>query len=96
MRKMMILMMVCGAAWNAWAGTGFALDLYGELKGEEVENLFFSPASIATALGMTFQGGTPTVVMGDKHTISHATNEPVMAIPFTAEAGSFVIEFCFE
>jgi chemotaxis protein CheX len=49
-----------------------------------------------SSMGMNFQSGTPTVIMGDKHTISHSTNEPVMAIPFTTESGKFVIEFCFE
>jgi chemotaxis protein CheX len=63
----------------------------------EITNMISGQARAGlSGMGLTFQGGTPTVIMGDKHTISHATNEPVMAIPFTAEGGDFVIEFCFE
>ncbi|MGE4504722.1 MAG: chemotaxis protein CheX [Desulfovibrionaceae bacterium] len=46
--------------------------------------------------GYTFQGSTPTVIMGDNHTISHVANTPIMAIPFTTPHGDFTIEFCFE
>ncbi|MFW5838113.1 MAG: chemotaxis protein CheX [Desulfovibrionaceae bacterium] len=63
----------------------------------EITNMISGQARAGlSGMGMSFQGGTPTVIMGDKHSISHATNEPVMAIPFSAEAGNFVIEFCFE
>jgi serpin B len=34
----------------------FALDLYGKLAADEEGNLFFSPASISTALAMTYAG----------------------------------------
>lgn len=46
--------------------------------------------------GYTFQGSTPTVIMGDNHSISHVSNSPIMAIPFTTEHGNFTIEFCFD
>jgi serpin B len=37
--------------------TGFALEMYGRLAGEETEgNVFFSPYSISSALGMTWAG----------------------------------------
>ncbi|MFO7903947.1 MAG: serpin family protein [Pirellulaceae bacterium] len=34
----------------------FALDLYGQLRATDTGNLFFSPASISTALAMTYAG----------------------------------------
>lgn len=46
--------------------------------------------------GYSFQGSTPTVIMGDGHTISHVSSGPIMAIPFTAASGEFTIEFCIE
>lgn len=46
--------------------------------------------------GLNFQGSTPTVIMGDNHTISHVAKNPIMAIPFITEHGNFTIEFCFE
>jgi chemotaxis protein CheX len=47
-------------------------------------------------MGMTFHGSTPTVIMGDGHTISHVSKGPVIAIPFTTEGGDFTLEFSFE
>jgi serpin B len=38
------------------AGNRFAFDLYGQLRSRESGNLFFSPASISTALAMTYAG----------------------------------------
>ncbi len=46
--------------------------------------------------GLTFQGSTPIVIMGDNHSISHMASSPIMAIPFSAEQGNFTIEFCFD
>jgi chemotaxis protein CheX len=47
-------------------------------------------------LGMHFQGSTPSVVMGDHHSISHMTKGPVVAIPFTSGVGEFTVEFGFD
>ena len=52
-------------------------------------------ASLAEA-DMVFQGATPTVIMGDGHSISHMGNGPTVAIPFTTEHGEFTVEFCIE
>lgn len=46
--------------------------------------------------GLTFSGSTPSVIMGDNHSISHMASTPIMAIPFSSEAGEFTIEFSFE
>lgn len=46
--------------------------------------------------GVHLQSGTPTVVMGDNHTIQHVTHAPIMAIPFTTPHGIFTVEFCVE
>ncbi|MDR0827944.1 MAG: chemotaxis protein CheX [Desulfovibrio sp.] len=45
--------------------------------------------------GIVMQGSTPSVIMGDGHTISHASGKPVMAMPFATEHGEFTVEFCF-
>ena len=42
--------------WIGPANNAFACDLYGKLAGAESGNLFFSPASIETALAMTYSG----------------------------------------
>ena len=47
-------------------------------------------------MGIALQGSTPTVIVGDGHIIRHISNAPIVAIPFTSEAGEFTVEFCFE
>lgn len=63
----------------------------------ELTNMISGQARAGLAeRGLVFQGSTPTVVMGDGHTISHMAKSPIMAIPFTTDNGEFTIEFCFE
>jgi len=63
----------------------------------ELTNMISGQARAGLAeQGLIFQGSTPTVVMGDGHTISHISRGPIMAIPFTTKDGDFTIEFCFE
>jgi chemotaxis protein CheX len=47
-------------------------------------------------LGLILHGSTPTVIIGDGHTIRHISHSPVIAIPFTTPDGGFTVEFCFE
>lgn len=63
----------------------------------EMTNMISGQARAGLAeKGFVFQGSTPTVVMGDNHTIAHLAKSPIMAIPFSTEHGNFTIEFCFE
>jgi chemotaxis protein CheX len=45
--------------------------------------------------GIMLQGGIPTVISGKNHTVRHMTSGPVVAIPFTTEAGPFIVEVGF-
>lgn len=63
----------------------------------EITNMVSGQARAGLAeQGLVFSGATPSVIMGDNHTISHIANTPVMAIPFSSEAGDFTVEFSFE
>lgn len=63
----------------------------------EITNMISGQARAGLAeQGMALQGSTPTVIMGDNHTISHIARTPIMAIPFMTDNGEFTIEFCFE
>lgn len=63
----------------------------------EVTNMVSGQARAGLqTLGVTLQGSTPTVIVGDGHTIRHISHSPVVAIPFTSGAGEFTVEFCFE
>ncbi|WP_027723317.1 chemotaxis protein CheX [Maridesulfovibrio zosterae] len=63
----------------------------------EITNMVSGQARAGLAEhGLTFSGSTPSVIMGDNHTIAHISSTPIMAIPFNSDAGEFTIEFCFE
>ncbi len=44
---------------------------------------------------INLQAGTPTIVAGANHSITHVNNGPRIAIPFSTDAGQFVIEVAF-
>ncbi|MBU1249198.1 MAG: chemotaxis protein CheX [Proteobacteria bacterium] len=63
----------------------------------EITNMVSGQARVGlSAAGLSLQSGTPTVVMGDGHSIEHVTTGTVIAIPFSTPNGGFTIEFCFE
>lgn len=47
-------------------------------------------------MGYVFQAATPTVIMGNNHTISHVVSSPIMAVPFSTPHGDFTVEVSFE
>ena len=63
----------------------------------EVTNMISGQArSGLSEMGLNFQGSTPSVIMGDNHTITHVSKSAVMAIPFSTPHGDFTVEFCFD
>ncbi|BBD07231.1 chemotaxis protein CheX [Desulfovibrio ferrophilus] len=46
--------------------------------------------------GLTMEAGIPTVVMGQNHSISHMTKDPILAIPFSTPGGTFTVEVSLE
>ncbi|GAB1410160.1 chemotaxis protein CheX [Desulfovibrionales bacterium] len=63
----------------------------------EISNMISGQARVGLAeMGVKLQGSTPSVIMGDNHTIAHMTSSLAMAIPFSCEAGTFTLEFCFD
>ena len=63
----------------------------------EVANMVSGQARAGlVGMGITLQGSTPTVIVGDGHIIRHISPSPVIAIPFTSPSGEFTVEFCFE
>jgi len=49
-----------------------------------------------SSLGLDFEAGIPAVISGRSHVVAHATESPVMVIPFRTEHGDFSVEACFE
>ncbi len=63
----------------------------------EITNMISGQARVGLVdLGLKLPGSTPSVIMGDNHTIAHMTSSLAMAIPFSCEAGTFTLEFCFD
>jgi chemotaxis protein CheX len=61
----------------------------------EVMNMISGQARAGLVeIGITVQGSTPTVIMGDGHQIRHISESPVMVIPFSTQHGDFTVEFC--
>jgi len=47
-------------------------------------------------VGKVFKAAIPSVITGRNHSITHYTDGPKIAIPFSTENGDFTIEVCFE
>ncbi len=47
------------------------------------------------ANNILLQSGTPTVVAGKNHSITHVHKGPCIAVPFATKAGDFVVEVAF-
>ncbi len=47
-------------------------------------------------VGKVFKAAIPSVITGRNHSITHYTDGPKIAIPFSTESGDFTIEVCFE
>lgn len=63
----------------------------------EISNMISGRArSGLSEMGFEFKGSTPSIIMGDGHTITHIAASTATAVPFTTEHGSFVLEYCFE
>lgn len=47
-------------------------------------------------IGRVFYAAIPTVISGKGHCVTHYTDGPKIAIPFSTDNGSFTIEVCLE
>jgi len=47
------------------------------------------------AENISLQAGTPTIVSGKNHSITHIHNGPCLAVPFDTPNGKFVVEVAF-
>lgn len=47
-------------------------------------------------MGVKLQGSTPSVIMGENHSIAYRAQATAIAIPFSCPAGKFTLEFCFD
>lgn len=63
----------------------------------EIANMVSGQARASLdAAGLNLQGSTPSIIVGDNHSITHTAGGKVVAIPFSIGNDHFVIEFCFQ
>lgn len=63
----------------------------------EITNMISGQARRGLAeVGLSFEAGIPTVVVGRHHKIVHISTGPILAIPFKTDFGDLVVEVCFE
>ncbi len=63
----------------------------------EITNMISGHARVGLGgMGLKLQGSTPSVIMGDNHSITYRTSAQAIAIPFSCQAGKFTLEFCFD
>ena len=63
----------------------------------EITNMVSGQARAGLAeMGIVLQGSTPSIILGDSHTLAHISSSPIIAIPFSTPAGDFTLEFCLE
>ncbi len=63
----------------------------------EITNMVSGQARAGLAeMGIILQGSTPSIILGDNHTLAHVSSSPIIAIPFSTESGNFTLEFCLE
>ena len=63
----------------------------------EITNMVSGQARAGLAeMGIVLQGSTPSIILGDSHTLAHVSSSPIIAIPFSTGAGNFTLEFCLE
>ena len=63
----------------------------------ELTNMISGQARRGLAeIGLTMNGGIPTVITGKDHSISHISKDPLLAIPFETAHGNFTVEVSLE
>ncbi len=59
----------------------------------ELTNMISGQArSILSESGMSFQAGTPKIIHGRGQKLDHIPASPILAVPFSCEAGDLVVE----
>ncbi|MBF0441058.1 MAG: response regulator [Oligoflexales bacterium] len=69
-------------------------DLLKDLAGE-INNQIMGKAKMnLIKLGFSMDLGLPSVIVGEKHTITHKTKNPIVMIPIDCDGSKCVVEFC--
>jgi chemotaxis protein CheX len=86
---------------------GLVSNMFGETMSEmddevkdavgEITNMISGQArQKLEGMGKSLKAAIPTVITGKNHTITHITNNPIVALPFATDNGEFTIEVYLE
>ena len=67
-----------------------------DLTGEMANMVVGGAKNLFAAQGYDFNMSTPNILVGKDHTVHHPFTGKTILLPFTAEAGQFFVEICFE
>jgi chemotaxis protein CheX len=63
----------------------------------EITNMISGQARASLSeMGLSLQGSTPSIIFGERHTLSFPGKATIVAIPFSTEHGDFTLEFHLE
>ena len=67
-----------------------------DMAGEMTNMVVGGAKNLYAAQGYDFAMSTPDILMGKDHTVHHAYSGKTIVLPFSADAGEFFVELCFE
>jgi len=67
-----------------------------DMAGEMTNMVVGGAKNLYAAQGYDFDMSSPCILIGKNHTIHHAYPGKTIVMPFSADAGEFFVEICFE
>jgi chemotaxis protein CheX len=67
-----------------------------DMAGEMTNMVVGGAKNLYAAQGYDFDMSTPSILMGEKHTVHHAYSGKTIVMPFSSDSGEFFVEICFE
>ena len=67
-----------------------------DMAGEMTNMVVGGAKNLYAAQGYDFDMSSPSILMGENHTVHHAYPGKTIVMPFSSDAGEFFVEICFE
>jgi len=71
-------------------------DMVTDMVGELTNMVTGGAKKILSEKGYRFDMAIPSVISGKDHVVIHKSENPVVVVPFSTDAGDFFVELCFE
>ena len=67
-----------------------------DMAGEMTNMVVGGAKNLYAAQGYDFDMSTPSILVGENHTVHHAYPGKTIVMPFNSDSGEFFVEICFE